>query len=157
VAATVSRPSSHEVVFTRLLDAPRDIVFQAWSDPRHLHRWWGPYGFTITTHEFSFVPGGVWRFTMLSPSTEPNPTRVVFREIDPPSRLVLENSWGLPDAPLAFTLVASFEPVGTKTRLSMRLSFRDAAAMKIAVERYGVIEGGVQTLERMAAAVAIAD
>jgi uncharacterized protein YndB with AHSA1/START domain len=153
VSTTFDRPSDHEVVFTRLFDAPRERVFEAWTDPRHLQRWWGPNDPTITTEEFAFAPGGVWRFTMHPPTTEPNPSLVVFRKIDPPSRLKLDIGWNLPDAPLDFTLVATFEAVAGKTRLTMRLTFRDAAAMKIAVERYGVIEGGQQTLERLAEVV----
>src|SRR5262245_21543575 len=54
-------PSASEVVFSRLLDAPRELVWRMWSELRHIHEWYGPDGFTTTTFEFDFVPGGVWR------------------------------------------------------------------------------------------------
>ncbi len=144
------QPSDREVVFTRLLDAPRELVWKAWSDPRYLHEWWGPDGYSTTTHEFAFVPGGRWRFTMHGPDGTDTPSRVVFREIDPPSRLVYENGWGRPGAPLDFRVVLTLVAVGNQTRLSLHMTFRDAASLKTAVERYGVLEGGTQTLDRLA-------
>jgi uncharacterized protein YndB with AHSA1/START domain len=55
------------IIGTRLLDALRKLVFAAWTDPKHLAQWWGPNGFTTTTHAFDFRPGGVWRFVMHGP------------------------------------------------------------------------------------------
>src|SRR5450432_2436111 len=100
-----SQSSDREVIFSRLLDAPRELVWKVWSDPEHLHVWFGPEGFTITTQEFSFVVGGIWRFIMHGPDGTDYPTLIVFREIDPPSRLVYDNGWDLPGAPLDFTMV----------------------------------------------------
>jgi len=147
---TPAHPSDREVIFSRLVDAPPELVWSVWSDPKHIHEWWGPTGFTTTTHEFAFVPNGVWRYIMHGPDGTDYPNRVVFREIEPPSRLVYENSWDLPDAPLDFTAVATFVPDGKKTRLSLHMTFRDAKAFRTAVERYGVIDGGTQTFERLA-------
>src|SRR5437868_8082059 len=93
---TFERPSDREVIFSRLLDAPRELAWKVWSDVQHLHQWWGPAGFTTTTHEFQFVPNGEWRFIMHGPNGIDYPNRVIFREIVPPSRLVYENSWDLP-------------------------------------------------------------
>lgn len=146
----LDRPSDREVTFWRLLDASRELVWQVWSDLTHLHQWFGPAGFTTTTHEFAFVPGGVWRFIMHGPNGTDYPNRIVFREIVPPSRLVYENGWDLPGAPLDFGVVVTFEAEGPKTRLSIHMTFRDAEALKTAVERYGVLEGGTQTLGRIA-------
>ncbi|MEP7001237.1 MAG: SRPBCC domain-containing protein [bacterium] len=144
------QPSDREVVFSRLLDAPRELVWSMWSDVSHLHHWWGPTGFTTTTHEFAFVPDGTWRSIMHGPDGTDYPTRVVFREIVAPERLVYENSWDLPDAPVDFKVVVSLVAVGGKTNLSLHMTFRDAHGFKRAVERYGVLEGGVQTLDRLA-------
>jgi uncharacterized protein YndB with AHSA1/START domain len=55
------------IVGTREFDAPRALVFEAWTDPKHLSQWWGPNGFTTTTSSFDFRPGGVWRFVMHGP------------------------------------------------------------------------------------------
>ncbi len=148
--SSADRPSDHEVVFRRLLDVPRELAWKVWSDPAHLQHWFGPAGFRLTTLEFALVPGGVWRFIMHGPDGTDYPNRVVFREIDPPSRLVYENGWDLPGAPLDFTVVVSFVPEGRRTRFAIHMTYRDAEAMQTAVERYGVIPGGIETLDRLA-------
>jgi uncharacterized protein YndB with AHSA1/START domain len=55
------------LIATRIFDAPRAPVFEAWTDPTRLAQWWGPYGFTTTTRAFDLRPGGVWRFVMHGP------------------------------------------------------------------------------------------
>jgi len=143
-------PSDREVMFSRLVDAPRELVWKVWSEQDHLHQWFGPTGFTTTTHEFAFVPGGVWRFIMHDPDGTDNPTRIVFREIDPPSRIVYDNSWDLPGAPVDFRMIVTLEAEGRKTRLSFRLIFRDVESYRTGVERYGILDGGTQTMDRIA-------
>jgi uncharacterized protein YndB with AHSA1/START domain len=110
----------------------------------------GPAGFTTTTHEFSFVPDGVWRFIMHGPDGTDYPTVVVFREIEAPSRLVYGNGWDLPGSPLDFKVVVTFVAEGTKTRLALHMTFNSDEAYRTAVERYGVLHGGTQTLDRLA-------
>jgi uncharacterized protein YndB with AHSA1/START domain len=146
----VERPSEREVIFTRSFDAPRELLWKAWSDPVHLHRWFGPTGFTATTQEFAFVPGGTWRFVMHSPDGWDNPNVILFRQIEPPSRLVYENGWQLEGSPLEFSVEVRFEPEGAGTRLSIHFVFASAADLRTASEVYGVMEGGVQTLDRIA-------
>jgi uncharacterized protein YndB with AHSA1/START domain len=146
----VDQPSEREVVFSRSFEAPRELLWKAWSAPEHLHHWFGPTGFTTTTHEFAFVPGGVWRFVMHAPDGTDVPNVVTFREVEPPSRLVYENHWGLADVPLDFAVVVRFEREGTGTRLTLHMTFASAEDMRAATEVYGVMDGGVQTLERIA-------
>jgi uncharacterized protein YndB with AHSA1/START domain len=150
LGSALEQPSDREVIFSRLLDAPQELVWRAWTDPEHVHQWFGPAGFTTTTDEFEFVPGGVWRFIMHGPDGTDYPNRIVFREIVPPSRLVYENSWDLPGAPLDFRVVCEFVADANRTNLSIHMTFRDAEAFKTAVERYGVLDGGTQTLDRIA-------
>jgi uncharacterized protein YndB with AHSA1/START domain len=149
-ASSAERLSDTEVVFRRSVAAPRERVWMIWTEVRHLHRWWGPTGFTTTTHEFTFAPGGVWRLVMHGPDGTDYPTRIVFREIDPPSRIVYDNGWDLPGAPLDFRVVVTFEPDGEKTRFSLHMTFRDADGLRTAVERYGVMRGGIGSLDRLA-------
>lgn len=143
-------PSDREVIFNRVLDAPRELVWKVWSDLQHLHAWWGPAGFTTTTHEFVFAPGGVWRLVMHGPDGTDYPTRIVFREIVEPSRIVYDNTWDLPGAPLEFTGVITFDAAeNSKTKLAMRMTFANVSAFTTAVERYGVLEGGTETFDRL--------
>lgn len=146
--STIEQPSDREVVFSRVFDAPRELLWTAWSEPRHLHRWFGPTGYNTTTHEFAFVPGGVWRFVMHGPDGTDTPNTIVFRELDPPSRLVYENSWERPGLRLDFTVAVAFVAEDAGTRLSIHFTFANAEALRIATEQYGVREGGVQTLAR---------
>ena len=90
-ASSAERLSDREVVFTRSVDAPRERVWMIWAELRHLHRWWGPAGFTTTTHEFTFAPGGVWRFVMHGPDGTDYPNESVFTEVVAPERIVLEH------------------------------------------------------------------
>jgi uncharacterized protein YndB with AHSA1/START domain len=150
IGAEVTRPSGREVVFSRLIAAPPELVWEIWSSVRHLHEWFGPTGFTTTTQEFAFVPGGVWRFTMHGPDGTNYPNRIVFRTIEPKTRIVYENSWDLPGAPLDFTVVVTFAAEGDGTRLILHMTFANDAAMQTAVERYGVLSGGIETFERIA-------
>jgi uncharacterized protein YndB with AHSA1/START domain len=148
--AEVARPSGREVTFSRLIAAPVDLVWEVWSELGHLHEWFGPTGFTATTQEFAFVPGGVWRLTMHGPDGTDYPTRIVFRTIEPKTRIVYANNWDLPGAPLDFTVVVTFAAEGKGTRLILHMTFANDAAMRTAVERYGVLKGGVETFERIA-------
>jgi uncharacterized protein YndB with AHSA1/START domain len=77
-----------ELTFTRVLDAPRDVVFRAWTDPAHLARWWGPNGFTSPVCELDIRPGGAIRIDMLGPDGRYFLMGGEYREIVPPERLV---------------------------------------------------------------------
>jgi uncharacterized protein YndB with AHSA1/START domain len=151
---SVGQPSPQEMAFSRLLDAPRELVWRMWSELQHIHEWYGPEGFTTTTFEFDFVPGGVWRHIMHGPDGTDYPTLITYREIAAPSRLVYDNRWELPDAPIEFRVVVTLEVAGSGTALSLHMTFPNADALRVAVERYGVVDGGKQTLDRMARTLA---
>jgi uncharacterized protein YndB with AHSA1/START domain len=147
----VERPSEREVRFARSFDAPPAVLWKAWSAPEHLHRWYGPTGYTTTTHEFSFAPGGVWRFVMHGPDGVDTPNLVIFRELEPPARILYENRWSRPGSPLVFDVEVRFEPEGERgTRLTLHMTFASAEDLRTAADVYGVMDGGVQTLERIA-------
>ena len=149
--ALVDHPSEREIRFRRTVDAPIDLVWSIWSDPKHLHRWFGPTGFKNTTERFDFRVGGEWRFTMHAPDGRDIPNRIKFIEILPPTRLVYENGWDSPGKALDFTVTWSFRAEGAKrTRIEIVMTYADAAALQVAVEHYGVNPGGPQTLERIA-------
>jgi uncharacterized protein YndB with AHSA1/START domain len=142
------------LVTTRVFDAPRELVFAAWSDPKHLAQWWGPNGFTTTTSAFDMRPGGVWRFVMHGPDGRDYQNRIVFDEIVKPERLVYHHSGADDVEPVQFHVTVTFEDVGGKTRLTMRAVFPTAAERDRVVKDYGAAEGAKQTLARLADYVA---
>jgi uncharacterized protein YndB with AHSA1/START domain len=111
-----------EIVTTRVFDAPRDLVFEAWTDPEQLKNWWGPRGFTNTFHLFEFKPGGVWRYIMHGPDGKDYNNEVKFVEIVTPERIVLDHI----SSP-QFRLTALFEELGDRTKLTFRQLFETAA------------------------------
>jgi uncharacterized protein YndB with AHSA1/START domain len=145
-----STASDREIVATRVFDAPRELVFKAWSDPQHLAQWWGPHGFTTTTHAMEFKPGGVWRFVMHGPDGRDYPNKITFVEIVPPQRIVYEHGGDKDVEPVNFKVTVTFDAEGSRTRLTMRMVFPSAAAREFTVKTYGAIEGLHQTLGRLA-------
>lgn len=139
--------SDREIVLTRLLDAPRELVFKVWSEPEHVARWWGPRGFTITTHSMNVTPSGTWRFDMHSAEHGDFPNQIVYLEVVPPERMVY--SHGEPGAPEDFRVTVTFDNQDGKTLLTMRSVFPTAAARDHVVKEFGAIEGGKQTLDRL--------
>ena len=146
-AATVN---DREIVISRVFDAPRDVVFSAWTDPEQVAQWWGPDGFSTTTHEMDVRPGGVWRFIMHGPDGVDYKNRIVFREVTPRERLVYVHDDDGEGASGEFVATVTFVDVGGKTELTMRSQFASKAERDRVVEEFGAIEGGKQTLARLA-------
>jgi uncharacterized protein YndB with AHSA1/START domain len=141
--------SDRELVFTRVFDAPRELVFHAWTDPRIVGQWWGPYGFTTTTHEMDVRPGGVWRLTMHGPDGRDYRNKIVFLEVVKPSRLVYKHDPERGTEPVNFETTVTFAERGDKTELTMRMLFPSAAAREYVIKTYGAEEGAKQTLSRL--------
>jgi uncharacterized protein YndB with AHSA1/START domain len=147
---TADQPrAGREIVLSRIIDGPRELVFEAFTEVRHLARWWGPDGFTTTTRAFEFREGGSWDFVMHGPDGTDYPDWITWREIIAPERITLIHG-EFQDDPDAFEQVLTFTERGEKTELEMRTLFRTAELRDRAVERYGAIEGGNQTLSRLA-------
>lgn len=142
--------ADREIVTTRLLDAPRELVWKAWTDPRHVGRWWGPRGFTTTTHEIDVRPGGTWRFTMHGPDGTDFPNRIEFLEVVEPARLVYRHAGEGETEEVRFRTTVHLEPEGDRTRLTMRAVFDNAEVLRRVVEEYDAAEGAVQTVDRLA-------
>jgi uncharacterized protein YndB with AHSA1/START domain len=145
--------SDREIVVSRTIEGPRRLVFEAFTDVRHLSRWWGPNGFTTTTRAFEFRPGGVWDFVMHGPDGTDYPNWIQWQEIAPPERIVLLHGASADD-PRTFTSIVTFVERGDATEVILRSIFKTKAQRDEAVERYHAIEGGRQTLGRLAAYVA---
>ena len=151
-APAQSATADREIVITRVISAPRELVFEAFTEVRHLSRWWGPEGFTTTTRAFEFRVGGEWDFVMHGPDGTDYQEWISWTEIVPPKRIEMLHGGFLGD-PNAFESVITFAPDGAATRIEMRTVFRTKELRDEAVEKYHAIEGGQQTLGNLAAYV----
>jgi uncharacterized protein YndB with AHSA1/START domain len=148
------------IVGTRIFDAPRELVFSAFTEPKHLAQWWGPNGFTTTTREFDFRPGGRWRFVMHGPDGRDYQNLITFEEIVRPERIVYWHRDRSDDPadkdvePVQFRITVNFEELGGKTRLVWSNNFPSAAERDRVIKEYGAAQGLVQTMARLAEFVA---
>jgi uncharacterized protein YndB with AHSA1/START domain len=114
--------TDREIISERVFDAPRELVFRAWTEPDHLARWFGPKGFTNTFQVFEPRPGGQWKFLMHSPNGVDYPNESVFEEVVRPSRIVFRHL-GPPNFRATVELIAE----GKKTRMIWRMTFETPA------------------------------
>lgn len=135
-----------EIVIERIVNAPRDLVWRAWTEADQVAKWWGPNGFTTTIHEMHVRVGGVWRFIMHGPDGTDYPNKIVYREIVQPERLVYDH--GDDDGNNSFQSTVTFVAMGNRTKVTMRAVFPTAEARAAAV-KFGAVEGGQQTLARL--------
>jgi uncharacterized protein YndB with AHSA1/START domain len=146
---------ARSIIGMREFDAPRDLVFSVFTDPKHLAQWWGPNGFTTTTISFDMRPGGVWRFVMHGPDGRDYHNRITYEEVVPPKRIVYRHG-GEPDVePVQMRQTIVFNELdGRRTRITWRLDFPSAAERDRVIKEYGAAKGMPQTLARLAAYVA---
>ena len=141
-----------EIVVMRVFDAPREMVFDAWADPSQLVQWFGPEGFRTTIETFEFLEGGVWLQVMHGPDGTNYPCIAMFTEVERPEVIAYFNRGGREgEDKVAFQSTVTFEELGPeKTRLTIRMEFASTEERDENVRNYGSIEGGRQTLNRLA-------
>jgi uncharacterized protein YndB with AHSA1/START domain len=153
-------PADNEIIISRLLHAPRELVWEAWTNPKHVVNWWGPRGFTNTTKQHDFRVGGYWEHTMHGPDGTNYPNKAKFLEIVPLERITFLLGGGSDlesdeRRGATFRATWTFEALGAdRTRLTGRMVFPSKEARDRVVRDFGAIEGGKQTLERAAEYVA---
>jgi uncharacterized protein YndB with AHSA1/START domain len=148
-SATVAFPE-REIVISRVFDAPREMVWEAWTNPKHIVNWWGPRGFTTSIEVMEVRPGGEWRHTMHGPDGTDYPNRSVFSEVVKSERIVFTNGGGKKGGrSVHFESTWTFEEVGDKTRVTIRMVFETAQEREWVVKEHHAIEGGNQTLARL--------
>lgn len=148
---TLKTPSDHEMVFTRIFDAPRDLVWRAWTDPNQLAQWWGPDGFRLTTHHMEFHQDGVWKFTMHGPDGRDYKNQIIYLEIAKPDRIVYRHVGEEGDEPVKFQTTVIFKAVAENlTELIMHMTFATAAELQFVVQNYAADDGAMQTIGRLA-------
>ena len=145
--------ADREIIITRVFDAPRELIFQVWTDPKHVAQWWGPRGFSTTISEMDVRPGGFWRVVMRGPDGTDYKNKIVFLEVVKPERLVYKHEPEKNTEPSTHQSIVTFEEqpgqAPPKTKVTMRMIFKSAAAKDHIVKKYNAIEGGNQTLDRL--------
>ena len=144
---TMTKPSGRELVFTRVFDAPRELVFEAWTEPKHLEQWWGPYGFRTESLSKETGVGGEWRLIMHAPNGMQFRNRVVYEDVTPPERLVYRHVGD--DGKVNFETTTTFEEAGEATRVTMRQLFGSEKELDEVIQKYGADKGGMQTMDRL--------
>ena len=145
---TFTTPSDREVAMTRVVDAPRRLVWEAWTNPEHVSHWMlGPKGWTMPVCEIDLRPGGAWHFVWRRPDSPEMEMRGVYKEVVPLERLVATESWG-GDWPETLNTLVLTEKDGkttiTQTVLYPSKEARDAAT------KTGMKEGASQSYDRLA-------
>jgi uncharacterized protein YndB with AHSA1/START domain len=154
-AARTSPSAPREVTLTRLIDAPRERVFKAWTDAKQMAQWWGPKHFTNPLCEVDARPGGVMRIDMQAPDGVVYPMDGVFHEVVPPERLVFTSRAF--DSKSDKTLIKALNTVtfvdeGGKTKLTVEARIVELAP-EFGAAAAGMQQGWSQSLERLQALV----
>ena len=140
--------ADREVVITRVLDAPRELVWQAWTDPKHIVNWWGPNGFTTTIEKMDLRVGGEWKYMMVGLDGTRYPNQMAYKEIIPLSKLVSDHGDG---ERVWFEVSVTFQEAGGGTLVTLRQLFPSKQSHDEVVEKYGAIEGGKQHFAKLEA------
>ncbi len=142
---------NREIVITRVFDAPRELVFDAWTDPEHVVRWFGPKGFRLTTQAIDLRVGGRWRFEFQGPDGTRYDNRMVFLEVERPERLAFDHGHDRDDDPERFRVIVTFdEQSNSKTVVTLR-QLHPTRALRDQKVAFGAVELGYQTLDKLAA------
>ena len=139
-----------EIVLSRVFDAPRELVFKAWTGD-NIGNWFGPKGCDIRNRERNVKVGGLWRFDMLMPNGQVYRSRVLFLEIREPELLVFDHGADVDDDPGRFRVILTFDVQGDgKTVLTLR-QLHPSKAQREATIGFGAVELGYQTLDKLEA------
>jgi len=154
-AATTTPSDEPIITMVRVFDAPRELVFRAWTDPEHLAQWWGPHGFTNPVCEVDLRPGGAWRIDMQGPDGTIYPNKGIYQEVVVPERLVFSDivdddtdAWGNSPPPPSSVSTITFEEHDGKTKITMTTRLQSIAARDAMVEM-GAVAGWTESMERL--------
>jgi uncharacterized protein YndB with AHSA1/START domain len=146
VNQTITSISERELMVKRVLNAPRELVFDAWTNSKHLSQWWGPEGFTITVQEIEVRPGGVWSYIMHGPNDVDYDNKIEYIEVESPERLVYAHGDSTEEH---FRVTVTFADQGDHTELTMQMIFKSVEELEKAVKEFGAIEGAKSTMNRL--------
>ncbi len=146
-----SWPIDREIVFARVVDASREVVFRTWTDPSEIVQWFGPEGMSIVTHEIDIRVGGVWRFDMIASDGTRYGNRMEFLRIEQPALLEVDHGRDAVDDPGKFRMLVTFdEQSNGKTVVTLR-QMHPSKTQRDSTIGFGAVECGVQTMNKLAA------
>ncbi len=145
-----SWPIEREIVLTRVIDAPRELVFRAWTEEEHVGKWFGPRGFACKTRSFEMKVGGMWRFDFVAPNGHVYDNRMVFLEISPPERLVMDHGSDKDDDPEKFRVIVTFDEQSNKKTVVTLRQLHPTRKQRDEKIAFGAVEYGGQTLDKLA-------
>lgn len=138
----------NEICLTRVYDAPVKTVWDAWTEPQQVAKWWGPRGFTLTTHSKDLRPGGIWHYTMHGPDGTDYPNKTLYHEVEEHKKLVYDHGANDERKPL-FRVTVLFSESAGKTTMEMTMGFPSAAEAE-ASRKIIKDAGGNTTWDRLA-------
>ena len=146
--ATSKLVGEREIVITRMVKAPRALVWKVCTDPQHIDRWWGPNGFVNETLAHELRVGGQWKYTMTGPDGKVWPNLVTYIEVSPIDKLAYDHGdW---ENPTMFEGSLIFTDVEGGTLVTLHTVYPSKDMRDHAIEQHGAAEGGKQTLTRLA-------
>jgi uncharacterized protein YndB with AHSA1/START domain len=154
IQAVAARVGEKELVMERSFDAPRSLVFAAFTKPEHLARWWAPGGYTIPVCNIDLRPGGVWHYCMRSAEGAEHWARSVYREISPPEKLIYTSTFADKDGNVTDDIpeqlvTVIFEEQDGRTLLTTRYQFASEEALQETLTM-GLKQGYTETLNSLA-------
>ena len=136
--------SNREITASRLINASRKLIWKVWTDPEHIINWWGPNGFTNTIDSMDVKAGGQWKFIMHGPDGVNYRNLITYLEVIEPELIIYEHG----PSP-KFKVTVTFEALGEKTRLTMKMLFATSEKRDRTVEKLNAVEGLKQTLGKL--------
>ena len=147
-------PIDREIVLGRVIDAPRSLVYAAWTDPDQIQDWFGPEGMVIDTKEIDLNPGGLWRFDMVTSDGLRYGNRMLFLRMEAPALIEVEHGTDQDNDPGRWRMLVTFdEQSDGKTVLTLR-QMHPSKRQREAKLGFGAVVYGGQTLEKLALHVA---
>lgn len=148
-ALAVETPSDHEIVMIRSFDAPRELLWEMWTNPEHVSRWMlGPDGWTMPICEIDLRPGGEWRFVWRRDDGSEMEMTGVYREVEPPARLVHTEAWS-GDWPETLNTLVLVEEEDGRSRMETTLLYPSKESRDAALQT-GMKDGASMSFDRLA-------
>lgn len=148
--ATQMPGSDRQIVVVRTVNAPIDLVWDAWTDPAKITHWWGPEGFSTTTSVMNLVPGGTWLFVMHGPDGVDYQNKVTFIEVVRPTKLVYRHQGVDETAHIQFIAEVRFRDLSGRTEITLQTEFETTEERNRVEREVGAVDGARQTLDRFA-------